>query len=387
MSKGERKSETECDVQRDGSIQLSSRGDVDSTYETSLWNQVGNRKRAVESLLQDKLKRLVSSLPSVDGSPLTQDQLVEVVRESLRLEIEGTQVTAGQGGSLAMKVHARVTGCTARQFGRKDSTAKVSDWVQEQIRVEQWEEALRIPAPAEGELLQDIERGHSAKLELSKLYDRVAQHLARRRRGLGFPLDDLETIARTALWKAIQTFDITGDAKFRTYAHKVIDRSLIDALRESCLAGSHHARESAKFSDREQQLAHRLGRPASPAEVLESLQWSDAKKNHYLSGVPLAKAAPISSDVSDAPTPEPPSKACEPHAELERKEDRKRLDDALEQLDEITRTVIAMRLYSDEGALSQQEVADRLSLTRDRVRTIEKNGLASLKKALKSRDG
>ena len=67
------------------------------------------------------------------------------------------------------------------------------------------------------------------------------------------------------------------------------------------------------------------------------------------------------------------------------RERQKRISDAVDRLDEPARSVVRMR-YFDLELLSQQAVADRLGLTRDEIRGLEKSARAALKRSLAKTD-
>ena len=61
-----------------------------------------------------------------------------------------------------------------------------------------------------------------AREELARMFQSLAEYLARRFYGRGEPLDDLVQVANLGLLKAIDRFDLSRGVKFSTYATATI---------------------------------------------------------------------------------------------------------------------------------------------------------------------
>jgi len=102
----------------------------------------------------------------------------------------------------------------------------------------------------------------------------MARRIARRYAGRGEPLDDLIQVAALALVKAVDGYDTSRDTLFVSYAIPSITGALKRHFRDHAW-GMRVPRGMQELvllvRDTSGELAHRLGRPATPAELAQHL--------------------------------------------------------------------------------------------------------------------
>jgi len=126
----------------------------------------------------------------------------------------------------------------------------------------------------------------------------MARRIARRYAGRGEPLDDLIQVAALALVKAVDGYDTSRDTLFVSYAIPSITGALKRNFRDHAW-GMRVPRGMQELvllvRDTSGELAHRLGRPATPAELAQHL---DITADRLLAANSAALAyRPVSLDI------------------------------------------------------------------------------------------
>jgi RNA polymerase sigma-B factor len=126
----------------------------------------------------------------------------------------------------------------------------------------------------------------------------MARRIARRYAGRGEPLDDLIQVAALALVKAVDGYDTSRDTLFVSYAIPCITGALKRHFRDTAW-GMRVPRGMQELvllvRDTSGELAHRLGRPATPAELAQHL---DLTADRLLAAHTAALAyRPVSLDI------------------------------------------------------------------------------------------
>jgi RNA polymerase sigma-B factor len=127
----------------------------------------------------------------------------------------------------------------------------------------------------------------------------MARRIARRYAGRGEPLDDLNQVAALALVKAVDGYDTSRDTLFVSYAIPCITGALKRHFRDTAW-GMRVPRGMQELvllvRDTSGELAHRLGRPATPAELAQHL---DITMDRLLAAHTAAFAyRPVSLDIA-----------------------------------------------------------------------------------------
>jgi RNA polymerase primary sigma factor len=229
----------------------------------------------------------------------------------------------------------------------------------------------------------DIEARNQMVLANLRLVVRIAGDFC----GRGLGLDDLMAYGNLGLIAAVERFDPARKVRFSTFAAHWIRQSIrrgIQNAGRSVRFPNHMHTLLGKWRRATGQLHEELGRTPTPDEVAARLRLSPRKRR----AVELALQTWNGSATTDSGSAE---RSLE-----ETVEDRlssggewgedvtgERAAELLDELDERERTILRLRFGLGDGqALTLQEVGQRMNLTRERIRQIERLALAKLRERL-----
>jgi RNA polymerase sigma factor for flagellar operon FliA len=192
--------------------------------------------------------------------------------------------------------------------------------------------------------------------------------------------DDLVSAGMATLAMAARTFDESRGVPFGRYASRRISGALLDELRSHDWATRAVRRRAREQEEAAAELAARLGREATPAEVAASLGVAvhelESNQHDVHRSVVLSFSADVDADHLDAVLP---SREPSPDQVLLERERQAYLRDAVELLPERLRAVV-VGVFFDERPM--QELADELAVTESRVSQMRSEALVLLKAGL-----
>jgi RNA polymerase primary sigma factor len=222
-------------------------------------------------------------------------------------------------------------------------------------------------------------RDHLARANL-----RLVVRIARAYTGQGLPLQDLIEEGNLGLLRAVEGYDPDLNTRFSTYASywikQAIRRALTGTARTIRLP-AHLQHLLRRWRRADAALREELGRAPADEEVARRLGLAGKKLRTVLHALrdhhPGPNGLAEERRSVDFLLPDPRCKA--PEAEVAEEEEKRKALGLLDELDRRQALVLRLRfgLEGDE-ALTLAEVGDRLGLTRERVRQIEKQALAEL---------
>jgi RNA polymerase primary sigma factor len=231
-----------------------------------------------------------------------------------------------------------------------------------------------------------LETVRELKRRLMEANLRLVVSIAKRYRHTNLSLLDLVQEGNLGLMKAVDRFQYRRGFKFSTYAtwwiRQAITRSIADSGRTVRLPV--HVIESLhRIAAARRVLVASLGRDPTIREIAARTRIPAEKVVLVMrSGAPLASLdAPVS---ADAVLGEfiPDVGAVSPEAPLLAEDTLRRVKTALESLNERERLVLELRFgIANAREHTLQEIADRLGVTRERVRQIEKQALQRLQRS------
>lgn len=172
---------------------------------------------------------------------------------------------------------------------------------------------------------------------------------------------DLIGSGSEGLVKAADAFDPARHPRFRAYAEARIRGAILDELRTQDPMTRHGRRRLAEVTRRVRELTLSLGRPPEEAEIADALDMSLA--DYRKLATDLAKA-PALARTGEIDPDRMGGNGADVHSIAERREEKRLVADAIDQLPERMRMVLA--LYYQEQC-TQAEIGKILGVTEGRV--------------------
>ena len=241
-----------------------------------------------------------------------------------------------------------------------------------------------LTAADEVALAKRVERGDlEAKERMINSNLRLVVSIAKRYRGHGVPFLDLIQDGVIGLNRAVEKFDWRKGFKFSTYAtwwiRQAVQRSVAGQARTIRVPTHVHERRQT-LSRHARKLEPELGRPATHEELAKA---SGIALHHVEEALSVAEAraslnAPVGDDDGEFGDLFADASADDP-AELAEDALRARaVREALADLPQRERRILELRFGLDGEPQSLEAIGRELGLTRERVRQLEAQGLASL---------